>query len=110
MSAFFVGAPSTVVQKMDGVRLALPIARRPAAMLAVPRRGVIPAARGILGPMGWYIAIAVVLLILAVLGSRANLRRRIDRGAGEVSPEIAEAVRRVSQDIDRGRAATRGFL
>lgn len=60
--------------------------------------------------MGWYIVIAVVLVGLAVIGSRSNLHRRLDRGSGEITPEIAEATRRISQDIDRGRSAAHGFF
>ena len=60
--------------------------------------------------MVWNITIAVVLAALAVLGSRASLRRRLDRGAGEADPERAEAARQVAQDIDRGRSARQGIL
>ncbi len=60
--------------------------------------------------MVWNVVIGAVLVALAVIGSRASLRRRIDRGAGEMDPEIAEAARRVAQDIDRGRAASQHFL
>ncbi|MHB1491854.1 hypothetical protein GALL_350050 [mine drainage metagenome] len=60
--------------------------------------------------MIWNVAIGAVLVILAVIGSRAALRRRIDHGTDELDPEIAEAARRVARDIDRGRSASRGFL
>lgn len=64
--------------------------------------------------MGFWIVtvVLVVLLVLAVIGARVGLHHRLDKASHgrDVDPEIAEALRQASREIDRGRGAAHHFF
>ncbi|GAA1622226.1 hypothetical protein [Georgenia ruanii] len=62
--------------------------------------------------MGYWI-VAGVLVVLALIGARVGLRHRLDKashGGGDADPEIAQALREATRDIDRGRGASHHFF
>jgi hypothetical protein len=54
----------------------------------------------------------VLILGVTIVGRRSDLRRRLDRATSAPDGderERAEALRQISREIEKGRAARRGF-
>ena len=60
----------------------------------------------------WTTVVLAVLAVTGVVGLRVSFRSRLDRATRSTDPrdaERAEALRQVSRDIERGRAAGHGL-